>query len=68
MHKNLGECLLREGKVQEAQDELLTASEMDGGDITLWFKIAGKIENVSKQMMQLEKYSYRMRQFFFTHG
>jgi len=41
VHKNLGECLLQEGNIQEAQDELLTAAEMDGGDITLWFKIAG---------------------------
>ena len=43
VHKNLGECLLAEGRVQEAQAEMLIAAEMDGGDVTLWFKIAGVV-------------------------
>ena len=41
VHKNLGECHLSEGDVETAQREMMTAAEIDSGDITLWFKIAG---------------------------
>ena len=41
VHKNLGECYLVEGNVQAAQEEMLTAVDIDSGDVTLWFKIAG---------------------------
>lgn len=42
VHKNLGECLLSEGSVEAAQQEMLKAADIDSGDITLWFKIAGE--------------------------
>ena len=41
VHKNLGECYLLEGDIERAQEEMLIATEIDAGDVTLWFKIAG---------------------------
>jgi len=58
VHKNLGECLLAEGDIKAAQREMLTAVDIDAGDVTLWFKIAGtavKLDNLYMCRSALEQ-------------
>jgi hypothetical protein len=52
VHKNLGECYLQDGDISLAQEEMLTATELDAGDVTLWFKIAGINKYIIKELQK----------------
>ena len=60
VHKNLGECYLQQGEVSLAQQEMLAATLLDDGDVTLWFKIAGSFSEQEIKFQRLYSKKYKI--------